>query len=466
MQKTTRKFEDVLYGKSRLACQHFLRLAIASCALTTSDAWIGHSSAIAQQPASSFVELAAQPQMADTYSAEPSMESGLTLEMLQNLAVEYHPSLQSIAALAQAARGRGFQNGTQLNPQLGFNGQQLGSNGRAEQYGIELGQEFVQREKLRLNREIGERESRRLFQEWQSQRQRILTDVRIVFYRAARAENQVQILTELVGVSKQVAQLSSGLFEQGELSKSEQLLSELEVDSAEILLENARNRQTAAWREMAAVTNQPQLPIQPLASDLFSPALEFQFEDALNRILQQSPEIATVLASIEKSQSQVRREVIDPRPNVTVLGLVNVRDNGIDGNRDGGLLVSIPIPVWNQNRGAIQEARSQLIAAQRQLSALELELQGRLVPVFERYSNARVQTQRYRDVILPKSQTTLELARKAYSSGDVSFINTLLAQRVFAQNQIAYLESIEALRVSEAEIEGLLLAGSLTSAPQ
>jgi cobalt-zinc-cadmium efflux system outer membrane protein len=467
MQKSTRSIHKT--KSKRDGSAHFIwtgrSLALGFRAVCFAS--LGALNVWAQDPNRPIVELASRPYLVDQatmeQSAAPSI--GLALEHLQALAIECHPTLQNISALAQAARSRGLQNAAQANPQLGFNGQQLGSNGRAEQLGIEFGQEIIQREKLQLNRDIGEREFNRLLQLWHVQRMRILTDVRIAYYRAARAENQIKVVEGMVDVSSQVAKLSAGLFEQGELSKSDQLLSELEVDTAELQLENARNRQVAVWRELSSVAAQPLISIQPLATDLFSPALDMQFESALNTILQQSPEVATVLASIERSQVQVRREVIEPRPNVTVQGLVNIRDNGIQGDRDGALIVTIPIPVWNRNRGAIQEARYQLIAAQRQLSSLELELQNRLTPVFERYSNSQIQVQRYRDKILPKSLRTLELARKAFASGDVSFLNTLIAQRAYAQYQIAYLEAIETLRVAEAEIEGLLLTGSLNKAP-
>ena len=387
----------------------------------------------------------------------------LDLTYFENVALQNSPSLQRISALVESARGRGIQNATQANPQVGFNGQQVGSAGRAEQYGVEIGQEIIHRDKLALNRSIGEREANRLVREWQTQRQRILTDVRILFYRAARSERQLIVLKELLAISEQVGKLSEGLFKQGEASKTDSLLSELEVESSNLLLDAAINRQKAVWRELAATTGQCDLPIQPLAADLFSSSVDMKFEDTLCRIQQQSPEISVVLAAIERSRVQLQRQQIETRPNVTVQGLFNAIDNGIGGRPDGALLVTMPIPVWNKNRGGIQEARYQLIAAQRELNAVELELQIRLAPVFDRYSTARSQVERYRDRILPKSEKTLELSKQAYASGSVSFLSILTAQRAYSQNQVAYLESLETLRVAEAEIEGLLLVGSATA---
>ena len=149
------------------------------------------------------------------------------------------------------------------------------------------------------------------------------------------------------------------------------------------------------------------------------------------------------------------------QPNVTVEGLLNWRDNGIDGDADAGLVVALPVPIWNRNQGAICEARAELAAAQRELAQVELSLSQRLAPVFERYSNAAAQVSRYRNRILPRAAQTLELTRQSFEQGEVSFINLLAVQRTFANNQLAYLDALESVRLAEIEIAGLLLSGSL-----
>ena len=92
---------------------------------------------------------------------------------------------------------------------------------------------------------------------------------------------------------------------------------------------------------------------------------------------------------------------------------------------------------------------------------MELSLSQRLAPVFERYSNAAAQVSRYRNRILPRAAQTLELTRQSFEQGEVSFINLLAVQRTFANNQLAYLDALESVRLAEIEIAGLLLSGSL-----
>jgi len=123
--------------------------------------------------------------------------------------------------------------------------------------------------------------------------------------------------------------------------------------------------------------------------------------------------------------------------------------------------VSIPIPILNRNQGGIMKAQSEVVAAERALTQLELSLTNRLTPNFERYSNARNQVDRYRAAILPAAAESLDLSRKMYQAGETGYLNLLTAQRTFAQTHLQYLDSLRQLRIAEAEIEGLLLSGSL-----
>jgi cobalt-zinc-cadmium efflux system outer membrane protein len=326
-----------------------------------------------------------------------------------------------------------------------------------------IGQEFVQREKLGLDRSIALHEVRRLQGQLAAQRLRVRTDVRIAFVRALRAQRQIELTQQLVDIGRKGIDVAMDLFNAKEVGRADVLQAELEVEAALVLHRNAENRRVAAWQQLAAVTSQMSLTPRPLAGDIANIDEEIQFEAALERMRNQSPEIAATLAAIERSRCNLRRQQIEPRPNVKVGGLINWRDNGIGGGADGGIVVTLPLPIWNKNQGAIREARHQLIAAERTLGQVEFGLMNRLAPVFERYRNAVEQVQRYQQRILPKSAETLELTRSTYELGEISFISLLTAQRTYASNQIAYLDSLEALRVAHAEIDGMLLSGSLQS---
>jgi cobalt-zinc-cadmium efflux system outer membrane protein len=385
----------------------------------------------------------------------------LTLGVLESFALASNPSIQRAAALAGAARGRALQAGLSPNPEAGIDFQQLGSDGQAEQYGVAVRQQLVRRDKLRLNRAIELHEASRLEQELVAARQRVLTDVRIAYFRALRSDRQIELTGQLLELAEKGLNIANQLLSSQEVGRIDVLEAELEIESTSILARNAQHSRVAVWQELSSITAQPLRP-QPLAGDLGDEVHEVLYEEALGRLQEQSPEIAAVLAEIQRAQCQLSREQIETRPDVTLGGLVNWRDNGIGGDPDGAVVVTLPIPVWNQNQGAIRAARHELTAAQRQLEQVSLSLQLRLAPVYLRYLNAREQVDRFEDRILPKSLETLQLTGQQYELGEISYINLLTAQRIHANSQLSYLDALESLRVAEVEIAGLLLSGSLT----
>jgi outer membrane protein, heavy metal efflux system len=146
---------------------------------------------------------------------------------------------------------------------------------------------------------------------------------------------------------------------------------------------------------------------------------------------------------------------------VTVQGLVNWRDNGAGGRSDGQIMVGLPIPAWNRNQGGITQAYNEVVAAERGLEQLELDLQNRLAPVYERYANSQNQVQRYRTRILPAARDTLDLTRQLYEKSEIDYITLLTAQRTYSQTSLNYLDALRELRASEIELQGMLLRGSL-----
>jgi outer membrane protein, heavy metal efflux system len=388
-------------------------------------------------------------------------EVGMTLAQLEQMALAANPSVARAAALVGAARGQWVQVGLPPNPSVGYEGQQLGSGGQAEQHGILFSQEIVRGGKLELNREVAAREIAIAEQELAIREQRVLTDVRVAFYQVLLAEEQIRLAQSLIQLSLEGSSAVESLFQAQEVGRADVLQAQLEVENAQMFAENARNRRDAAWRNLTAVIGNPELSPSPLSGDVRSLPASIEFEQALTRLQSESPEVAAAALRVERARSALQRACVETVPNVNFQGLVNWQDNGIGGDPDGGVAVTIPLPLFNKNQGAIRRAQQELTAARRALDQLTLDLQNRLAPTFERYSNARNQVERYRAQILPAAEESLNLTRQTYEAGESNYIGLLTVQRTFAQTSWNYLEALRALRTAEAEIQGFLLRGSL-----
>ncbi|BBO36048.1 TolC family protein [Lacipirellula parvula] len=426
---------------------------------------IGSNRAVAQSHVNLRIADSVLPAAEPIPLPTPEAAAGLGLEDLEQMALSCNPSVQRAAAMVAAAGGTWVQVGLAPNPSVGYEGQQIGSGGLAEQHGVLFSQEIVRGGKLALNRAVAGNERMRLEQELAAQRLRVLTDVRVAYFQVLLAQRQIDLTNNLTQIGQQSAKTVDALYRSQEVGKSDVLQAQLEIENSQILAENARNRYAAAWRSLSAVIGDPSLAPQPLHGDPLGDPQKIDFDEALGRLLSLSPEMAAASMAISRARAAIERERVEPVPNVTVQGLVNWMDNGINGKPDGGVAVSVPIPVFNRNQGGVARAQAELVAASRARDQLELDLRNRLAPTFERYANARNQVVRYRDVILPAADESLDLTRKTYTAGETNYVALLTAQRTYSHTQLGYLEAVRALRISEVQIDGLLLAGSLESAP-
>lgn len=391
-----------------------------------------------------------------------SQVTGLGLIELEQLAFQYNPTILRYSALVSSARGLAYQAGRMPNPTVGYEGQQIGSKGQAEQHGAIFNQDFIRREKRQLDRSVATQEVAQAEQRLAAQQQRVLTDVRSAYYRVLYVQQQILALEELKGIAQKAVDIAKQLLAAEEVAKTDLLQAEVEKQQAELQLANAQYTLQAAWSQLSAVVGQP-IQLQPLAGDFFAPTETFEFEQTLAWFCAQSPDVLAANARIYQARCFLQRQIVEPRPNMSVQGLYNFVDNGIDGRPDAGLAVAVPLPLWNKNEGNIASARQELIAAEQMLSQVQLRIKQELALVMEQYNRANSQANYLREQILPRVQQTLDLTRQTYEAGEVNFVALLTVQRTYTQNKLAYLEALATVRKSEVDLRGMLLSGSLTA---
>jgi cobalt-zinc-cadmium efflux system outer membrane protein len=321
--------------------------------------------------------------------------------------------------------------------------------------------EIITPGKRRLNRAVAEQEIIRAEQLLAAQQQRVLTDVRLAFYDALLAQQRLKLAQQLLHVAQQGQTAADRLQRAGETSRVDLIQSNLEVESAEIELNKAANQHAYVWMGLSAVLGLAQLPPTALRGDLDSVPTELTWNETLARLLATSPEVAAATSEIERARWALSRARAEVRPNVKFqLGVQS--DNAIGGKTDGFVQMLVPVPIFNRNQGGIQQAQAEVVAAERAMQQVELDLQNRLAPVFQRYATAASQVRRYRTKILPQAEESLNLVRRGYEAGEFPYLLLLSSQRTYFQTNLQYLDSLRELRASSVEIEGLLLRDSLT----
>ena len=400
--------------------------------------------------------------------AIPVPVTGLTLAALEQMALQANPTLAQAAANVEAARGRALQSGLYPNPTVGYNGEQIGLRGRAgpgEMQGAFVDQTIVTAGKLGLNRaKFGQEVTQA---EWQAaaQQYRVVNGVRTRFYQLLAMQRLLEVRAGLLKVAEEAVTTTEELVNVGAANRPDLLQAEIEAQQEKIELENARALFQAAWEQLAALVGEPCLPLTRLQGDLEAIEPLPDLRATLDHLLAASPEVLIARAEIARGQFALRREQVEPIPNVQVRV-----SSGYDFEEDGRKVTTtvnlgVRLPIFDKNQGNIRAAQGELLRAQAELGRVELSLRQRLSRQYARYRTASAVVESYRKTNLPKAREAYELYLDSFRKRRAAWPQVLVAQRTYFQISIDYVEALDELRRAEVSIRGLLLVDSLDEPP-
>lgn len=383
----------------------------------------------------------------------------LTLSDLEATALHCNPTLAQAAARIEAARGNYVQGGLYPNPEIGYEADEMGDDGRAGQQGGFVGQRIVTAGKLRLNQSVAAQEISQAEWAWCVQRRRVLNDVRRTYYALVVARQSLEVHGDLVRIGREGLRTAEALLKAQEVSRVDTLQARIEAETAELSRQNAENRLEGAARRLAAVVGLPAVDVDAVAGRLDGPPSRFGWEQSLTRICAESPQRAQAQAGVSRARCAIQRAYAGRIPDLDLQAKLQF-DNATE-DTIAGVSFAVPLPLFDRNQGNIRRAFAELTAAESEVRRVELRLQEQLAAVFRRYENARQQVEKYSAAILPDAKQSLNLVLVGYRQGEYPYLELLTAQRTYCQVNLAYLESLQNLWENAVLLEGFILSGGL-----
>ena len=392
---------------------------------------------------------------------ELSSIAGLSLQVVEELALANHPTVAQSQAQLRALHGKWLQVGLAPNPTIGYMASEIGSEGSAGQQGGFVGQEFVRGDKLERNRAIVCAEIEAAEQALAIVIRRVQTDVRLRYYNTLLAQRRVQLAENLVHFADEAVATSKRLIEAQEIPLSGLLQTEVQLQNAQLMLRTSNNSLDQAWRQLQTLLGEQWLERQTLEGDVSKLPASMNFENQLAQLQLASPEVAAAMAEVVRSRRALNRACVEAVPNIDTQ--LSVQYDDAANETLAGVQIGFPLPVWNRNQGGIRQAQAEVTQAQRNVDRVERNLQQRLVDAFREYADARVTAETYASEILTRAEQTLDLVQQGYAQQEVGYLELLTAQRTYSQTNLAYLDALENLWQSHLRIEGLLLEDSLAA---
>ncbi len=389
---------------------------------------------------------------------KPANELSYTLADVEQFALQNNSAIAAASAASSKAAGLRQQVGTRANPTVGYFGYQIADQGTG-QHGAFVQQQFIRGDKLALNRDVLQQTTNAQQAEYETQRYRVLTDVRVRFYEALIAQKQLEAIHDFTAVAQRGVEVATQRQDAKEGTAIDVLQSQTLLSEVTLAAERTEAAYRGAWQELAAVAGLSATTPMHLTAEFNTPNDAPDWDAAYHEIVASSPEMVVAQARICEKQAMLKRQKVQMTPNLT--GQLGVGYDDAVNSSFLNVTVGAPIPVWNKNSGNVSAAYADYVQAIENRKRIEQAIRARLARTAQEYQASLVSVRKYRDQIIPQTQKSLELSDQAYRLGQMSFLQALVVRRSYYDATIQQIAVQGQLAQATAKIDGLLLTGGL-----
>lgn len=398
-------------------------------------------------------------------SAGGKESSIYTLDDLQKLAQENNPTLVQAKAQISGEKGKALQAGLPPNPALSYLGDLIGERraGLGEWEGGIVSQEFILGGKLKYSRQKYLERMNAAEQQALAQQFRVANDVRIYFCHVVGAQEILKLQQELMNSAKDFWLTTHEMFNLGQANQASLHEANIQLEKQKVRVMAAENDLALAWQQLSTVVGVDS-KYRTLLGTLDDTIAEISWDEALARLLQESPELGEAKDKLKSDEITVLRERRQPIPNLVVAGGAGY--DQLDKSFAARAAVSITnIPVLNRNQGTIAQAKADLERQRSQVKLVELNLRRSLAEEYRQYKTALQYIKAYKDVIVPESRSRYEICLESYKDTRLDWMSVLEAQKQFVDAKIEYINHLVEGYSSAVQIQGFLLTGGLIAPP-
>jgi cobalt-zinc-cadmium efflux system outer membrane protein len=379
------------------------------------------------------------------------LEHALAAALLRNpdLAADSYEVRAREAALVQAS--------ARPNPEVAVDVEDFGGSGdfhgtENAQTTLRLGQ-LVELGGKRAAR-IGLASADRDLASWDYEVRRIdvLAGTAGAFVDVLAAQERLRLADEALDIARSMQRAAARRRRAGIASPAEEIRAGIRVDVAGVEREHSEHELATARQALAltwggedarferAVGELERLPAVPTA-------------ESLARRLEESPSVARWQAELARRAAARTRAREDRVPDL----LLRAGPRRLSGPDETALVVdvSLPLPLWNRNRGAIAEAEHRLAKLDAEARATRVRSAAELATARVALQASSEEAHLLRTHVLPGTERAVEVLRRGYEGGRFAQIEVLDAERARLDAREQYLRALTEAHHSAQRIERL-----------
>lgn len=400
----------------------------------------------------------APPEIGETVQTpEPAPGSTITLRQALALALERNPALKAYSLEIRAREAHAIQEGLLPNPDVEAFVEDFGGSGSVEGFrGVEttilLSQLVPWSGRISKQRKVAGLDAGLAGWDYEAARLDVLTDTARAFADLVAAERRLAIMEELDSLSQRVYDTVAEQADAGEISPIQKKRAGVAHSQVEIRLARTRREVEAARKALAATWGSTTADFAKAEGNLDTLLPVPPYED-LAAFIDTNPDVARWASEMEKREALLGLEKSRAIPEPVVSGGYR----RIGENDDNAFVVglSIPLPIFDRNQGAIGEARRLVSKGEHEKREAEVSVSAALASAYANLQSSYEAASVLKRDVVPRAEEAYASIFEGYREGKFSLLDVLDAHRTVFDTELEYVDSLRSYHRALADVERL-----------
>lgn len=391
----------------------------------------------------------------------PTADGDLSLAAALGLAAAHNPALAAAWHRVEAADARVAQASRWANPELEFEVENFGGGDDLRGFDLAestllISQPLQIGGKIKRGRAVAEADSAIAGRRRESVELDVRARTTAAFYAVLTAQERVGLGQELLSLARSFADTVDTRVEAGKVSPVEATRARMEVAAVRIQLIRASRELEVARARLSAMWGASRANFRWASGELPRPAERPMWSD-LEALVRQTPDMLVLDEQQQRSEWVVALEKSFRIPDLTVAA--GPRRFSETGDTAWVAGFSLPLPIFDTNKGARRAAEFELESTRRRNQAARVEIETDLVSVVQRLDAAVEIATALEAEVVPAATSALDAVEIGYSEGKFGFLDVIDAQRTLFDARSILLDSIAEYALARVDLERLVGAG-------
>lgn len=373
---------------------------------------------------------------------------------LVQIAYSQHPQLLEAASEIRREAGLRLQATRRPNPSAGYSASEVGNEGRGGQQGVFVGQQWITAGKLDMAGQAGQWRTRAAMERMKIRRLQLSHLVHNQYWSLVAARQRTELLARLERSLGEAVEMNQALLDAAEISQGTLIQAMLERNQMSVAVRQAQFdlqaksqalattlSATTDWVDSVPSDPWPLTDSNPLlqSSELETEDQFFDFDhhqyfatpllESAGDGWRASPELSETAALVEAAKWELKLAQVQIISDID--GYATVQHDAVTNNVIVGVQVGMFLPVNDRKTGLVESARATVNQLEARRSSTERDLQIRWTQALNEYRSAVEMFTAIEHDLRPLSRRRFDLARQAYSQGEIDYLDLLTAQRSY-----------------------------------